>query len=90
MLVMLARPSSPLNPFMVFDGKKLLALFRDENEIVKLSYISRKVLKALRLVDEVNITEMNEDSQALRQYKVKVIFDSQLKKKLKREEKFLY
>ena len=55
MLVMLARPSSPLNPFMVFDGKKLLALFRDENEIVKLSYIPRKVLKALRLVDEVNI-----------------------------------
>ena len=89
MLVILARPDMPQNPFIVFDKKKTLALFRDKNEIIKLTEIPRKALKELKLAEEISITEMDEESQAIRQYNVKIIFDSKLNQKLKKENEVL-
>ena len=90
MLVISMRADNPLNPFMVFDGKKLLALFRDENEVIELTYIPRKALKAIARVHEISVAEMDENSKIEHHYKVNVILDSKLKKKLKQEGKFLY
>ncbi len=89
MLVIPARLDAPYNPFLVFDGKKLLALFRDKNEIVKLEFIHRKVLKILKEMEELSITEMDADSNPVRQYTVKMVFDSNLKRKLKKEKDVL-
>lgn len=89
MLIILARPDMVQNPFIVFDKKKTLALFRDKNEIIKLTEIPKKVLKKLKETDEIAITEMNEESQPIRQYTAKIIFDSRLKHKLKKERKIL-
>ena len=90
MLVISARVEGPFNPFVVFDGGKLLALFRDKNEIIKLTYIPRRVLKAVKNIDEISVTEMDPDSMAVRQYRVKIIRDSRLKSKLKREAKYIH
>ena len=90
MLVILSRPNMQQSPFLVFDKKKTMALFRDKNEILKLTEIPRKALKALRSATEVLITEMDEDSNPIRQYPVKIIFDSRLNKKLKKEKQVLY
>ncbi len=90
MLIILARPDMIQNPFVVFDKKKTLALFRDKNEIIQLTEIPRKVLKELRLAEEILITEMNENSERIRQYTAKIITDSRLKQKLKKENKILF
>ncbi len=89
MLVILARPDLPSNPFMVFDNKKTLALFRDKNEIIKLTDIHRTVLHLLKTSGEVIVTEMDEDSHTIRRYTTKLIHDSRLKSKLKREKEVL-
>ena len=90
MLIILARPDMIQNPFVVFDKKKTLELFRDKNEIIQLTEIPRKVLKELRLAEEILITEMNENSERIRQYTAKIITDSRLKQKLKKENKILF
>ena len=90
MLILLARADIPQNPFIVYDRKKTLALFRDKREIIKLTEIPRKVLKVLKSTDEISITEMNEQSEPIRQYSARIIYDSQLQKKLKKEKKVLY
>ncbi len=90
MLIIHSREDNPFNPFMVYDGKKHLALFRDKNEIVKLTYIHRKILKKLKNLEELNITEMDYESHPIRQYTCKIIRDSKLKQKLKKEKKVLY
>lgn len=93
MLVILSRPYMEQNPFLVFDGKKTMALFRDKNEIIKLTEIPKKalkVLKSLKPSTEILITEMDEESQPTRRYPVKLIFDSKLNSKLKKEKQVLY
>ncbi len=90
MLVLLSRPNMQQSPFLVFDKKKTMALFRDKNEIIKLTEIPRKALKALKSATEVLVTEMDEESQPTRQYSVKLIFDSRLNQKLKKEKEVLY
>ena len=90
MLVLLSRPNMQQNPFLVFDKKKTMALFRDKNEIIKLTEIPRKALNALKSATEVLVTEMDEESQPTRQYPVKLIFDSKLNQKLKKEKQILY
>lgn len=90
MLVIMSRPDMQQNPFLVFDRKKTMALFRDKNEIIKLTDIPRKALKVLRSANEILVTEMTEESVPTRQYSVKLIFDSQLNKKLKKEKQVLY
>lgn len=89
MLIIISRTELPYNPFIVYDNKKLLALFRDKNEIVKLTYIPRKVLKVLRDSNEISITEMDYDNIPIRQYRAKVIIDNKLKRKLKKEVKYI-
>ncbi len=90
MLVILARPEGQKDPFLVFDKKKTMALFRDNNEIIKLTDIPRKALKALRSATDVIITEMDENSNPVRQYQIKITFDSKLNKKLKKEKEVLF
>ena len=90
MLVILSRTDMPLNPFLVFDKKKTLALFRNKHEIIKLTEIPRKARKILRFQSEILVTEMDEYSHPIRQYSVKMIFDSRLNKKLKKEKQVLY
>ncbi len=90
MIIISSRPTPQRNPFLVFDGKKTMALFRDENEIIKLTEIPRKALKTLKKTKQVLITEMDEESQTTRQYQLDLILDSKLNSKLKKESKFLY
>lgn len=90
MLIIVSRTDVPFNPFIVYDNKKLLALFRDKNEIIKLTYIPRKVLKFIKNSDEISITEMDYDNNAVRQYRARIVRDGKLKKKLKKETKYLY
>jgi uncharacterized pyridoxamine 5'-phosphate oxidase family protein len=85
MLVMLARAGHPKKPFAVYDRRKTVALFRDANEIVKLTYINRKVLARIKNLPEISIVEMDEESNPVRQYAAKVILDRQLLKKLNKE-----
>ena len=89
MLIILSRTESPYNPFIVYNNRRLLALFRDRNEIIKLTYIPRKVLKVLRDSNEISITEMDYDNVPIRQYRAKVIIDNKLKSKLKKEVKYI-
>ena len=92
MLVILARPEMQNHPFLVFDKQNTMALFRDKNEIIKLTEIPRralKVLKTLKPETEILITEMTEDSEKIRQYPVKLYLDSKLSKKLKKETEVL-
>ncbi|MGN0929756.1 MAG: hypothetical protein ACI4N3_03900 [Alphaproteobacteria bacterium] len=90
MLIIISRSDVPYNPFIVYDNKKTLALFRDKNEIIKLTYIPRKVLKVIKNSEEISITEMDYDNTTIRQYRARIIRDSKLKKKLKKEAKYLY
>lgn len=89
MLVLESRAEMQFNPFVVFDGRKLLALFRDKNEIIKLTYIPRKILKVIKNSAEISVTEMDFENVPVRQYRVKIIYDSRLKSKLKREAKYI-
>lgn len=89
MLILFSREDNPYNPFIVYDNKKLLALFRDKNEIIKLTYIPRKILKIIQKAEEISITEMDCDNNPTRQYNTKIIRDSRLKRKLKKEAKYL-
>ncbi len=89
MLVLESRAEVQFNPFVVFDGRKLLALFRDRNEIIKLTYIPRKILKVIKNSAEISVTEMDFENVPVRQYRVKIIYDSRLKSKLKREAKYI-
>ena len=90
MLVVLARQENPNAPFLVFDGKKTLALMHDEHEIIKLTDIPKRVLKILKSKDEILVTEMMEDSSPVRQYTVRIIYDHNLKRKLKKEQNVLW
>ncbi len=88
-LVIFARPDIVINPFMVYDKKKTLALFRDKKEIIKLTEIPKKALKHIKTINKITVIEMDEDNNKIHQYTTKLIKDSQLKKKLKKEDKFI-
>jgi len=90
MLVILARPDMQENPFLVYDFRHTMALFRDKHEIIKLTEIPHATRKILQNTPEILVTEMDEESHPTRQYSVKIFYDSRLKKKLKKEKQILY
>jgi hypothetical protein len=85
MLILLARAAAPKRPFIVYDKRKTMALFRDANEVVKLTCIRRGALSKIKSLPEISVVEMDEDSNPVRQYAARVILDGQLLKKLKKE-----
>ena len=51
--------------------------------------LKEQIIETLNL-EEILITEMNENSERIRQYTAKIITDSRLKQKLKKENKILF
>lgn len=84
MVVLAPKPNNPVRPFIVHNGWRTFALFRDENEIVMLEKIPRRARRAIRNQEEIVIAEMSGSRQE-RAYNVRVIYDSRLKRKLRRE-----
>ena len=84
MVVLSPKANSPSRPFLVHNGWRTFALFRDENEIIMLENIPRRARKAIRAQPEIVVAEMSGHQQE-RAYNVKVIYDSHLKRKLRRE-----
>jgi len=85
MLVMLARPREPKSPFLVYDTWRKLALFRDNSEIVELAKVPWAVRRALRHTPDLDVTEMTLSGRTIRQYRARIVLDSHLKAKLRRE-----
>jgi hypothetical protein len=90
LLVLAARPGHAKNPFLVFDRRRTMALFRDEGEAVRLTEMPRAVRKAVLDAREIDVAEMDEDSNPARRYRARVILDRDLSGKLKKEAKELY
>ena len=84
-LVILARNDNPQNPFLVFDGHYMSALFRNKYEIIQLINIPRFILKELKNTKNINVIEMINKSEVVRNYKVNVVIDKKLNKKLAKE-----
>lgn len=78
MLVIHARNSEPQNPFLVFDKKNTVILARDAEEAIELTCIDKQVLNILKKIQNLTITEMDENNNAIRKYSVKVIIDKKL------------
>ncbi len=84
-LVILSRNDKPQNPFIVFDNYYIAALFRNKYEIIQLMNIPAFILKQLKTLKTINVIEMTDRSQIVRDYKVNVIIDKKLNKKLAKE-----
>lgn len=62
-----------------------MALFRDRNEAVELSKIPRRPRLAIGRSAEARVSELDPSGKAVWQYRVRVVYDSRLKRKLARE-----
>lgn len=87
-LVILTRNNEPQNPFFVFDNHHMSALFRNKYEIIQFINIPSFILKELKKTKTINVIEMINKSEVVRNYKVDVIIDKKLNKKLARESWF--
>ena len=87
-LVILTRNNEPQNPFFVFDNNYISALFRNKYEVIQLINLPKFVLKQLKNIKTINVIEMNVASEIVRDYKVNVIIDKKLNKKLAKESWF--
>lgn len=76
-------------PFMVFDKKKTLALFRDRNEIIELTCIPKKLLRILQTTKQIGVLEMDESNKITYRYTTDLFLDSNLRKKLKKEKQVI-
>ena len=90
MLVFAARPGPAKNPFLVYDRRETMALFRDEGEILRLVKIPRAARAAVEAAGTVDVGELDKDSRPARRYRVRVVLDRNLNKKLKKEASRLY
>ena len=84
-LVILSRNDEPQSPFIVFDNYYIAALFRNKYEIIQLMNIPVFILKQLKIMKTINVIEMTDRSEIVRDYKVNVIIDKKLNKKLAKE-----
>ena len=87
-LVILTRDDKPQNPFLVFDNHYIAALFRNKYEIVELINIPKFILKQLQNIKNITVIEMTTTSEIVCDYKVNVIIDRKLNKKLAKESWF--
>ena len=87
-LVILTRNEKIQQPFFVFDNHYIAALFRNKYEIIQLMNIPKFILKKLQNIKNIYVIEMTTKSEIVCDYKVDVIIDKKLNKKLAKESWF--
>lgn len=90
MLVVLARASAAKKPFLVYDRRRTMALFRDEGEVVRLTHIPRQARRAVLVAREIEVAELDAESRPVRSYRAKVVLDGALARKLAKEARLLW
>lgn len=86
LLILESRIGKPLkDTILVFDKKSKAALYRDNKEIILLTEIHSDILKLLKKVKSVIISELDANQKFVYTYEAKVLIDKKLNKRLKKD-----